>query len=224
MAAFPSYPDAKLLAEDLCRPPLGQWLDDLLMGIACVLLVTLLAMLESARWAASVIPTSRHSPPPQPTPPPAACNLLFDGSCVMCNGMMRFIDARIPARNRARVEMTPLQDPSAPMQWNPNVEVHLRSLRADPCQVLIRLHAIVHGRSLAIGADAVMQVARELVWPYPVLFYLGRLIPERVRDRLYMLVSRNRLRWFGEEICVLPTRPGYMVGGGKEQTEQAKNK
>lgn len=62
-----------------------------------------------------------------------------------------------------------------------------------------------------------MQVARHLAWPYPLLYHVGRILPHAARDAIYMVVSRNRLRWFGEEVCLVPPASATRATQRKER-------
>jgi predicted DCC family thiol-disulfide oxidoreductase YuxK len=51
---------------------------------------------------------------------------------------------------------------------------------------------------------AVIRIAELLGWPYRFA-RLGRLLPSRLRDRLYDVVAANRYDWFGRrDRCMVP--------------------
>jgi predicted DCC family thiol-disulfide oxidoreductase YuxK len=72
------------------------------------------------------------------------------------------------------------------------------------CQNFDTMVVEVGGRA-HLKSDAVLEIFRQIggVWR---IAEVGRIIPREVRDRLYMFVSRNRLRLFGRaEACPVPT-------------------
>ncbi|MGE0152481.1 MAG: thiol-disulfide oxidoreductase DCC family protein [Reyranellaceae bacterium] len=63
---------------------------------------------------------------------------------------------------------------------------------------------VVNGRCFA-KSDAVLEVARRLPFPWPLLG-IFRIVPRGWRDPLYSLVARNRYRWFGiRQSCFAPS-------------------
>jgi predicted DCC family thiol-disulfide oxidoreductase YuxK len=53
-------------------------------------------------------------------------------------------------------------------------------------------------------SEASIRIFEHLGFPWS-LAWAGRFLPLAMRDRLYNIVARNRLRWFGSrETCYLP--------------------
>jgi predicted DCC family thiol-disulfide oxidoreductase YuxK len=126
--------------------------------------------------------------------------VFFDGVCNLCNGVVQFIIDRDPA---ARIRFAALQSESARELLLP-LGVELRP--DEPDSIVI----ITHGKDGKAAAyersTAVLRIARELSFPWPVLFYLGIIWPRFVRDVIYKFVARHRYRWFGKtESCRVPT-------------------
>lgn len=118
--------------------------------------------------------------------------IVFDGICNWCNAWVNIVMARDPHR---RFRFATLQ--SEPGQ-------RLRRSLGLPTQdfdsFLLLESGVVYTHS-----SAALRIVRHLegLWP---LFYLGRIIPRPLRDRLYGLVARHRYRLMGRATtCRVPT-------------------
>jgi predicted DCC family thiol-disulfide oxidoreductase YuxK len=117
--------------------------------------------------------------------------IVFDGICHVCSGWVRFLE-------RHRI------DP--PFQLIPMQSVEGRELLVeygidadDPATFLV----VDQGQPLT-QSDAAIRVIAELggLWR---LTNAARFVPRRWRDALYLLLARNRYRWFGRRsTCYLP--------------------
>ncbi len=67
---------------------------------------------------------------------------------------------------------------------------------------------IENGRAF-VKSEAVLQVVRQLPFPWPLLGIFG-LLPRGIRDPLYSLVARNRYRWFGQKTACFMPAPGHV--------------
>ena len=115
--------------------------------------------------------------------------VLFDGVCNLCNGAVRFIAANDRA---GRFTFLSLQSPEGAALAGPG--------RAPPEASIVVLDA---GKRYE-QSDAVLHVAVNLRWPWPLAFALI-LVPRDARDAAYRWVARNRYRWFGRrDVCELP--------------------
>lgn len=117
--------------------------------------------------------------------------MLFDGVCNLCNGAVRFIIARDPAKR-----------------------FRFASLQSDFGQKVVREYGLPEnvttmvlvepGGRVSIRSDAALRVARRLgaLWPLTNVMFL---VPRFLRDPVYEFVARNRYRWFGQkDSCPLP--------------------
>jgi predicted DCC family thiol-disulfide oxidoreductase YuxK len=117
--------------------------------------------------------------------------VLFDGVCNLCNGWVRFVMRRDP-RRRFRF---------ASLQSTFGAESLRRHGLPDDYlgSILLLADGVLYARS-----DAVLRIAGQLRWPWPVLCVFV-VVPRVVRDIVYDWVARNRYRWFGKrESCLLP--------------------
>ena len=120
--------------------------------------------------------------------------VLFDGTCALCNGFVRFVIARDPA---GRFRFAPLQGETGRRACESAGLT--RPGGGDPDTVVVLEQGMARVRS-----DAVLAIAARLPFPWPILT-LGRLAPRSLRDGLYRWVARNRHRWFGHPShCTVP--------------------
>lgn len=134
--------------------------------------------------------------PVDPTPlgTTGATLVLFDGTCALCDGFVRFVIARDPD---GRFRFAPLQG-----------ETGRRACTAagltppggaGPDTVVVLEDGVARVRS-----DAVLAIAARLPFPWPILT-VGRWVPRSLRDALYRWVARHRHRWFGRSsACPVP--------------------
>lgn len=120
--------------------------------------------------------------------------ILFDGTCNLCNGTVRFVVRRDKA---GRFRFGPLQGEAARRLC----AAHGVAIpEGDPDSVVV----IAGGRALE-RSDAALAIAARLPFPWRLLGVF-RVLPRAVRDWAYRIVARNRYRWFGRrESCMLPT-------------------
>jgi len=123
--------------------------------------------------------------------------ILYDGVCGLCDRANRFVLAHDAAD---RFRFASLQSEYAKRL--------LRGMGADP-EELTTLYVVPDferpSRRLFARSDAVLFVLEQLggLWRGTRLL---RILPRRVLDRLYDLVSRTRYRWFGRfDACPLPS-------------------
>ena len=118
--------------------------------------------------------------------------LIFDGLCVLCSSGVQWMLARDPdGSSRFAVIQSPL--PRALYQ-----HYRLDADRFDTFMVLSDGVAHVKWRGL-------LAAARSLPAPWRWLGSAGRIVPNFIGDRIYDVIQRNRLRWFGSrKRCFAP--------------------
>lgn len=118
--------------------------------------------------------------------------VVFDGLCVLCSTGVRFMLARDPAGSSHFIA---IQSPLAVALYR---HYHLDAERFDTFMVL--MDGVPYLRWAGILA-----AARTLPAPWRWLGQIGRLVPGIIGDRIYDVVQRNRLSWFGKrQTCLLP--------------------
>ena len=117
--------------------------------------------------------------------------VIFDGKCVMCSRFANLILRRDRAgRFRLLAAQTPLG------------EALYRHFGLDP--VVYETNILIEDGRTWFKSEASIRILERLGFPWSMMA-AARLLPLALRDRLYDLVARNRLRWFGERAtCYLP--------------------
>lgn len=119
--------------------------------------------------------------------------VVFDTDCVLCSHWIRFV-----LRHEATENIH-----FASSRKSAGKELAAKFAH-DPEDLDLTYLVIRRGRAFT-KSGASLVLLGELKPPWSWLRILG-LIPRPVRDGLYDIVARNRLRWFGEETdCLLPT-------------------
>ncbi len=117
--------------------------------------------------------------------------LLFDADCLVCSCAVSFI-----------------------LNWERAPTLHFAPLNSLLGQELTRVEHSARPESVVLyesgrfyqKSDAVLRLAQYLKWPLSSAWVL-RIIPVRIRDSLYDVVARNRIRWFGSTSACLLTTP-----------------
>ncbi len=126
--------------------------------------------------------------PPFPDDRPV---IIFDGKCVLCSRFAQFI---MRADRLRRFRLLAAQSPIGSALY-----AHL-GLDPETYETFVLLD---EGRAW-LRSDAALRILAELGFPWS-LSGISRLMPRFARDRLYDLVARNRLRWFGSRAsCYAP--------------------
>lgn len=117
--------------------------------------------------------------------------IVFDGTCVLCNGWVDFL---LDRDTQARYRFAAMQSPAG------------RALLAshgldpdDPASLLLLDHRGAH-----VDSDAIVRVLAGLGGAWRAALML-RLLPRPLRDPAYRWLARNRYRWFGRTAsCRVP--------------------
>jgi len=118
--------------------------------------------------------------------------LFFDGVCNLCSGFVQFVIERDPD---GMFQFASLQSEAGQeiLRKNGMSETNLKTV------ILLK-----NGRTYT-HSDVALEMSRELggIWS---LFYVFKIIPKFLRDKIYDWVATNRYKWFGEkESCWIPT-------------------
>src|SRR5471030_553880 len=117
--------------------------------------------------------------------------IVFDGNCVLCSAFARFILRR---DRRHLFRLMAAQTPLGAALY--------RHYGLDPVDYQTNL-LIDKGR-LWQKSESSLRIFERLGFPWSLVGAL-RVLPLALRDRLYGIVARNRLRWFGARpACYLP--------------------
>jgi predicted DCC family thiol-disulfide oxidoreductase YuxK len=109
--------------------------------------------------------------------------ILFDGVCLLCDGVVRWIIAHDP---RGVFRFATLESQTA------------RRLLGEERDDAFFHETIVliEGEMRLVRSDAVLGVARRLEMPWALLSAFA-CVPRPARDAAYRLIANNRYRWFG---------------------------
>ena len=134
---------------------------------------------------------SYRSDPPVPRFPDDRPILIFDGHCELCSGFARFI---LRTDRQGRFRLMAAQSPVGAALY--------RHFGLDPTDYETNI-LIEDGRAW-FKSEGSIRIFETLGWPWS-LMAIARALPRGLRDRLYDIVARNRLRWFGvRPSCYLP--------------------
>ncbi|MBN2525405.1 MAG: DUF393 domain-containing protein [Deltaproteobacteria bacterium] len=127
--------------------------------------------------------------------------VLFDGDCVMCNGLARWIDRR---NHRGQFVLLPIQSPRGKAHLTAGDSVGLNPVtNSSPSTVVV-----IQNNSTFIKSDAALRIASQFggLWRLAMIL---RWIPRPIRDAVYDWVARHRTAWFGaSDRCELPHGTG----------------
>ncbi|MBV8193235.1 MAG: thiol-disulfide oxidoreductase DCC family protein [Alphaproteobacteria bacterium] len=117
--------------------------------------------------------------------------LIFDGHCVMCSGFARFI---LRNDRERRFRLMAAQSPVGAALY--------RHFGLDPRDY--ETNILIEDGQAWFKSEGSIRIFERLGWPWSAMS-LGRVLPRPLRDGLYEIIARNRLRWFGRrETCYLP--------------------
>jgi predicted DCC family thiol-disulfide oxidoreductase YuxK len=117
--------------------------------------------------------------------------VIFDGVCVMCSAFAQLILRRDKAR---RFRMLTAQSELGAALY--------RHYGLDPADY--ETNVLIEDGRAYFKSEASMRILAGLGLPWS-LARAGYILPRALRDPLYDVIARNRLRWFGvREQCYLP--------------------
>lgn len=118
--------------------------------------------------------------------------ILFDGVCNLCNGFVQFV---IRYDRREHFRLAALQSAAGRRALH---HIHAANYRLDSV-------VLIENGKIYLRSTAALKILRRLggLWP---LAYAAILLPAFLRDAIYVVVAKNRYRWFGrQESCLVPT-------------------
>ena len=129
-----------------------------------------------------------------PAVPPFADDhpiIIFDGMCVLCSSFAQFV---IRTDGKRCFRLLAAQSPIGAAPYS--------HFGLDP--VNYETNILLQDGRIWIKSEGTIRMLEQFGFPWSLLV-IGRLLPRGVRDRLYDIVGRNRLRWFGvRKTCFLP--------------------
>jgi len=118
--------------------------------------------------------------------------VLFDGVCNLCNRSIQYI---IRNDSKSKFIFVPFQS-----EAGKNLSA-IQKVKTTNMESVVYLHK----GNWFVKSDAALKIAFQLKGANK-LFVLCWIIPKFIRDSVYMLISRNRYRWFGKrDSCMIPS-------------------
>ena len=139
--------------------------------------------------------------------------LLYDGECGLCDHAVQFL---LDHDTRRVLHYSPLQGELAKriLSKNPQLQkldsiLYVRSYRMEKTLLSKDISPPENQMSPKVQifwhSSAVIEIAKELPFPWNLIVSF-RIIPTFLLDKVYLLIARHRLHFFGKvEQCRLPT-------------------
>lgn len=140
-------------------------------------------------------PFSYRRDPEVPAFPDDRPIIVFDGKCVLCSGFARFV---IRHDRRRRFRLLPAQTPLGAA-----IYAHYGLHPTD-----YETNLLLEKGRVWLKSEGSIRMFERLGFPWS-LAAVARVITRPVRDRMYDLIARNRLRWFGARKVCLVSMPGH---------------
>jgi predicted DCC family thiol-disulfide oxidoreductase YuxK len=120
--------------------------------------------------------------------------VVFDGQCVLCSAFAQFI---LRKDHRARFRLLAAQSELGNALY--------RHFGLDP--VHYETYVLLQDGKAYFRSEASLRILDGVGLPWSLLAASARLVPLALRDAVYNVIARNRLRWFGTRAqCYLPER------------------
>jgi predicted DCC family thiol-disulfide oxidoreductase YuxK len=118
--------------------------------------------------------------------------IVFDGKCVLCSSFAQFI---LRKDRSARFRLLAAQSDLGNALY--------RHFGLDPMSY--ETYVLLQEGKAYFRPEASIRILDGLGGAWSLFATLARLVPASLRDALYDVIARNRLRWFGtREQCYLP--------------------
>lgn len=116
--------------------------------------------------------------------------ILFDGVCNLCNAAVGFILKRDKHKQFRFVSL----------QSETGLYIIKKFKIAPETDSVI----LIQNRLVYIESDAAIKIAQQLT-PFWKLLVVFKVIPKKIRNKLYRWVAKNRYKWFGKkQSCRVP--------------------
>ena len=117
--------------------------------------------------------------------------ILFDGVCNFCDASVQFI-----------------------MKHDSQQFFQFASLQSEAGQELVERYnlqqidsvIVIKNEKAYVKSAAAIEIVKHFngLWK---IFIVSKVIPPKVRDRIYEYIAKNRYKWFGKkEVCRIPTQ------------------
>ena len=118
--------------------------------------------------------------------------ILFDGVCNLCNASVNFI---IKHDQKKQFLFASLQSDAAK-----EILLQFRKKKIDFTSIILIKNGVYYEKS-----TAALLISKQLNNGYKLIYFLI-IIPKFIRDKIYMVISKNRYKWFGKKnTCMMPS-------------------
>ena len=122
--------------------------------------------------------------------------IVFDGICVLCTANAQFV---LRADRKGVFRMAAMQDEAGAQLMREN------GIDPSDPESFVIVDAERDGARVWRNSDAVLHMWSQLGFPWRV-GAVFKVVPRFLRDPLYLLIARNRYKWFGKrEECWVPS-------------------
>lgn len=117
--------------------------------------------------------------------------ILFDGVCNLCNGTVDFL---MKQDRKKQFRFAPLQSETGEL-----LTQQFQIPENSDSVILIKSNTVY------FKSDVVIEISGMLHYPWKMGVII-KIIPKKIRDKLYDWIAKNRYRWFGKkDTCRIPT-------------------
>jgi predicted DCC family thiol-disulfide oxidoreductase YuxK len=153
------------------------------------------ARMIAAGPGAQRAPYSYRADPSVPAFPDDRPIIIFDGHCVLCSRFARFV---LRHDRIANFRLMAAQSQLGQALY--------RHLSLDP--VNFETNILFEDGRAWFKSEGSIRILSRLGFPWS-LAVITTVIPRPLRDRLYDVVARNRIRWFGRQSACYLSDPGH---------------
>ncbi len=109
--------------------------------------------------------------------------ILFDGICNLCNGTVDFL---LKHDSKKQFSFVSLQSEEG--------KKILKRLKVPG-----NIDSVIFIKSdiVFFESDAILEISKLLGFPWNMAL-AGKILPKKVRNKIYAFISKNRYRWFGK--------------------------
>jgi predicted DCC family thiol-disulfide oxidoreductase YuxK len=119
--------------------------------------------------------------------------LFYDGDCGFCSNSVQFV----LKHGKSLIYFMPLQSPKA-------IEIIEQSGFQGSEKISMNTMYFLEKGKILKESRAVLTVCKYLKFPYPVLFYLGIIVPPFIRNTVYRAIAKRRFS-LANPSCLLPS-------------------
>ncbi|MEP7266491.1 MAG: DCC1-like thiol-disulfide oxidoreductase family protein [Saprospiraceae bacterium] len=118
--------------------------------------------------------------------------IYFDGTCVLCNWFFKWL---VQHDKKKLFQFDTLQSIAG--------QELVDRLKMEVVEETVVLR---HNKETYTYSTAVLKIFKMMGGWYKLMGILGLLFPKFLRDGVYLFISKNRYKWFGQQACYIPDK------------------